>query len=153
VISAEANPLTMAVVGPAFGAASRQVEGALTSRHQAGEVRFFWYEEAAFERRIGRWIGRLLRVLSQVLPLAQSTRREIERLVFRVRFDRLAAVRSIRTWLDDVGKVDHLLLIKPCFLVARDLQEIREKASAHVSIVLWDALWRTPTSHLFHLLM
>jgi hypothetical protein len=136
----------VAIIGPKFGIASQAIDEAVRSFVGQENVESFWYEESRFERKIGRTLGRLVRVFFQAAPLSHKSRAAVERFVGAIRFRRSCAAESQLDWAGSIGTADQLILVKPMFLRSADLQRVRESLQAKaVSIVLWDALWRTPT--------
>jgi hypothetical protein len=139
-------PWTVALIGPKFGTASQAIEAAARNHVGDENVQSLWYEESAFERPIGRFLGRLVRVMTQVLPLPKSARALCEQFIGVIRFRRKEAVAEQLAWAQSIGNADQLILVKPMFLRPEDLRTLcqltRQKT---VSIVLWDALWRTPS--------
>jgi hypothetical protein len=138
---------TVVVIGPKFGTASQAIDEAI--RNQVGDenVQSFWYEESAFERPVGRFLSRLVRVMTQVLPLPEPVRSATERFIGAVRFRRVDSVKDQLAWAGSLDPVDHLVLVKPMFLRASDLAQLRQTLkAASITIVLWDALWRTPST-------
>ncbi len=144
--TSETPPQTVAIIGPRFGTASQAIEAAVRNHVGDENVRSLWYEESAFERPLGRLVGRLVRVIVQALPLPQGARALSERFIGIIRFRRNEVVAAQLAWARSIGALDHLILVKPAFLKRADLQAIRQAVHAQaVSIVLWDARWRTPS--------
>jgi hypothetical protein len=142
----ETPPWTVAIIGPKFGTASQAIEAAVRNHVGDENVQSLWYEESAFERPLGRLIGRLVRVVAQALPLPQSARALCERFIATIRFRRKEAVAAQLAWAQSIGNADQLILVKPMFLRPEDLQTLCQLTQQKtVSIVLWDALWRTPS--------
>lgn len=134
------------IIGPKFGTASEATDMAIRNHAGNENVQSFWYEEAACERRIGRFIGRVIRVVSQAFPIPQRILSLLELVVGTLRFRRSAFVAEQLAWAHSKGPTDHLLLVKPMFLRRNDLFELRRALQVEtISIVLWDALWRTPS--------
>jgi hypothetical protein len=137
---------SVAVIGPRFGTASQAIETAIRDHVGDENVQCLWYEESEFERKVGRLIGRLIRVVSQVLPLSNGLRSQLELFVGLIRFQRSAAAAQQLAWAQSCQTVDNLLLVKPMFLRQSDLLKLWESLEAKsVNIFLWDALWRTPS--------
>ena len=134
------------IIGARFGTASQAIDAAI--REQVGDdnVQSLWYEESRFERKIGRSVGRLIRLAVQALPLPQNVRSLSERLIGAIRFRRRESIAEQLKWAQSIRPADHLLLVKPMFLRPNDLDALRKSVGAtRVSVVLWDALWRTPS--------
>jgi hypothetical protein len=142
----ESSRQSVAVIGPKFGTASQAIDEAIRNHVGNENVQSLWYEESAFERRIGRFLGRLVRVVTQVLPLPQKVRSAAERFIGAVRFRRVDSVKDQLAWARSLAPVDHLILVKPMFLRPSDLAELRQTSrTTRVTVVLWDAIWRTPS--------
>ena len=137
---------TVAVIGPKFGTASQAIDKAIRNHHGDENVESLWYEEAEFERKLGKFLGRVVRLFTQALPLPQKVRSASEWFVGTVRFRRIDSVSGQLAFARSIAPIHHLVLVKPMFLRRRDLDELRQTSGATtVSIVLWDALWRTPS--------
>ncbi len=137
---------TVAVIGPKFGTASQAIDIAIRNHHGDDNVESLWYEEAEFERPLGRLVGRVVRLITQALPLPQKVRSASEWFVGTMRFRRVDSVSGQLVFARSIAPIHHLVLVKPMFLRRRDLDELRLLSGATtVSIVLWDALWRTPS--------
>jgi hypothetical protein len=142
----ESSRQSVAVIGPKFGTASQAIDEAIRNHVGDENVESLWYEESAFERPLGRLIGRLVRLVLQVVPLPQRIRSATEWFIGSVRFRRKVSVTQQLAWVESIGSVDHLVLVKPMFLRRNDLAKLRQTTgAATISMVLWDALWRTPS--------
>ncbi len=134
------------IIGPKFGTASQAIDKTVRNHMGDENVHALWYEESRFERRTGRFVGRLIRVALQVLPLPPKVRSRAERFIGAIRFRRRDSIAEQMAWAGLIGPADHLLLVKPMFLRPDDLVALRRSVgAATVTIVLWDALWRTPS--------
>jgi hypothetical protein len=137
---------SVAVIGPKFGTASQAIDQAIRNHSGDENVESLWYEESAFERPLGRLIGRLVRLVVQVVPLPQRFCSATEWFIGSVRFRRKVSVTQQLAWAESIGSVDHLVLVKPMFLRRNDLAKLQQTTgAATISMVLWDALWRTPS--------
>ncbi len=136
----------VALIGPSFGAASAHMAEALRSSPRVAELTEYWYDESIFEKPIGRFVSRLLRVLADTFQLGPTNRQRVERISERIRFRRDHARSIIMEQIESMAEFDTLLLVKPMFLRSADADFLRQRAKGtQVIVVLWDALWRTPS--------
>jgi hypothetical protein len=142
----ENSPTSVLMVLPVFGQLSEQITEELDRACRADSTStVISYCEADYERPVGRSVGRVVRAMCGLLPVRIARREQIELLVCRLRFKRGAFVRDLRSAIPAIS-YDHLVLVKPMLLDETDVVEIRQSAGVHrITVVLWDALWRTPT--------
>jgi hypothetical protein len=142
----EDSPSSVLVVLPSFGQLSEQLTDEL---HGACRADFtstiIGFQESDYERSVGRLLSRIIRVVCGLLRLPIATRERAEELVQRLRFDQTAFVYDLRSIIG-TRTYDHIVLVKPMLLNEPSLAAILRSSEAHrVTVVLWDALWRTPS--------
>jgi hypothetical protein len=129
---------------PEFGDLSERLSAALTNLG-LNRTACRSFREAAFERRGFVPLTRVLRFAAQVFPLGRRVRAILEGLICVLRFDR---ARSECEIMDSVKELRcrHLVIVKPMLFTPASFQRLIEQVGAsEVTVVLWDALWRTPT--------
>ena len=133
------------LIAPRFGNLTGRLVDSFCTIYPEDQVGSYLYEESAYERRLGVAISRLLRVVVQILPCSTKLRRAVESFIGRVRFRRA----DMRADIMNATRNDtctYLVLVKPTYLSPSAFDELRAALNAHrASIVLWDALWRTPS--------
>lgn len=133
------------LIGPRFGKLTGRLVDSFCTIYPADQVGSYLYEESAYERRIGVALSRFLRVVVQVLPCSTKIRRVVESFIGRVRF-RGADMRADIMNATQNNTCTYLVLVKPTYLSPSAFSELRAALNARqASIVLWDALWRTPS--------
>jgi hypothetical protein len=143
-----------AIIGPSFGTASQRIEDAfrnadsasVTTRSDMPRLVTHWYHESEYERFCGKWISRILRAMMQILRVSAKRQERVEGWITSVRFDHGRAKKDIHHWAANIGHARCLVLVKPIFLTTEELDSLRvQLAAQRVVIIVWDALWRTPT--------
>jgi hypothetical protein len=133
------------VIAPTFGSLTDRIILALTDVLGPENVRSIVYRESDFERRSGVFVSRILRMFVQSARVSQHRRAKLEMVISRVRFRNGDLAEDVLCRVDQTT-CQHLVLVKPTYLDNESLAELVQRTGAErVSIVLWDALWRTPT--------
>jgi hypothetical protein len=144
VLDPEARYADVVFVAPEFGDLSKRL-AALLSNDGSDSVSTWFYSESTFEKARFVPITRLLRGLCQLLPLRRQSRALVENTICALRFDRKRFDSEIVSSLSNL-RCRHLILVKPMLLSDAAAQQIVERSGASdLTVILWDALWRTPT--------
>jgi hypothetical protein len=132
-------------VAPVFGDLTDRCRDALVDHAAPGTVVSFTYKESDYERPAGVFASRILRLFSQILPLSNVARTRLETIVGKIRFQNKRLAQDV-TAAARSNRCDQLLLVKPSYLSVQDLIELQSASGcSSTSIILWDALWRTPS--------
>ncbi len=132
---------TRALVIPRFGSLTEDVIDLVGQG--ADTLHTYVFDESVYERRLVRPLTQVVRSLTHLLP-GTRVKRAFELLFAFGRFRTDEMVADLLRFCDRV-RADHLIFIKPSFLSEEEFARVRSKLEAKVvTIVLWDAMWRTP---------
>jgi hypothetical protein len=131
-------------VAPEFGRLSQNLEAALTRGGQTS-VSTHLFAESEFERKGFVPLTRGIRAAHQVLPLRESIRMRAEKIICALRFDSRKFEKRIMKSVAGV-KCRHLVVVKPMLFSEEGFRQLVDQVEAsEVTVILWDAIWRTPT--------
>ena len=130
-------------VAPEFAELSKRLVSALHV-HTHSSVESFLYRETDYERRVGRLFGRLLHGIIQIATFPKPVCARLELIAGYLRFDRRKFEQDLDVFL--VGRTcQHIIFVKPMLFRKTTYERTIEKVESRKStIILWDALWRTP---------
>jgi hypothetical protein len=142
----ENAPSSVLVVLPSFGQLSEQLTDELHGACGADSTNtIIVFRESDYERSVGRFVSRLIRAVCGFMRLPIAMRERAEVLVHHLRFDQNAFVAELRSTIG-TRTYNHIVLMKPMLLDEASFLAILRSSEAHrVTVVLWDALWRTPS--------
>jgi hypothetical protein len=131
------------LVIPEFGDLSDRMIKILSSENPEG-LHTYLYRESTYERKKIRLVAQILRSVVHVLPLNDGLRSSFECRIAQVRFRQREMVRDLFEFAKGV-EAEHLILVKPFYLREDSLGLVQRAIGARlVTLVLWDAIWRTP---------
>ncbi len=131
------------LVLPEFGDLSDRMIKVLSSENPEG-LHTYLYRESTYERKKIRLVTQVLRSVVHLLPLNVGMKSSVEQKIAWVRFRQREMVRDLLEFAKGV-EAEHLILVKPFFLREGSLFELQRATGARlVTMVLWDAIWRTP---------
>lgn len=136
------SPMARVLVLPKFGRLTDDIVE-IVSAADPNTLYTYVYSESSYERKLARRPTQVLRSLVHLLP-SVSMKRLAERLIVKVRYRSNEMAVDLLEFCEGVH-ADHLIIVKPALLGPEEFARIRKRLGVQLTtIVLWDAMWRTP---------